>query len=69
VHTIGGLSAHADQAGLVDWYGHFRERPKVALVHGEPQAMDSLAKRLTNDFGAEVIIPERGQVSRLAGLR
>jgi len=54
VHTIGGLSAHADRQGLLDWYGHFANRPPVALVHGEPEAMDSLGAQLASQFGAEV---------------
>ncbi len=55
VHTIGGLSAHADQQGLMDWYGHFVERPRVALVHGEPEAMDTLAQRLKSKYNADVV--------------
>jgi len=58
VHTIGGLSAHADQQGLVDWYGHFKNRPRVVLVHGEPEAMEQLALRLKQDFQADVRIAE-----------
>ncbi len=55
VHTIGGLSAHADQQGLVDWYDHFKKRPRVVLVHGEPQAMDVLADRLKSEYHADVV--------------
>lgn len=58
IHTIGGLSAHADQRALLHWYENFRDRPAVALVHGEPEAMDSLAWRLETDLGARVIKPE-----------
>jgi len=58
VHTIGGLSAHADQQGLVDWYGHFKNRPRVVLVHGEPEAMEQLSLRLRQDFQADVRIAE-----------
>ncbi|HZL95977.1 MAG TPA: MBL fold metallo-hydrolase, partial [Vicinamibacterales bacterium] len=36
IHTVGGLSAHADQAGLLEWYGAFEGAPPVCLVHGEP---------------------------------
>lgn len=60
VHTIGGLSAHADQAGLLAWYRHFESRPPVVLVHGEPPAMETLAKKIADDFGAPVFIPDRG---------
>ena len=55
VHTIGGLSAHADQRGLMDWYHHFEKRPRVVLVHGEPEAMDALAHRLKSEYQADVV--------------
>ncbi|MGR8980580.1 MAG: MBL fold metallo-hydrolase RNA specificity domain-containing protein [Gammaproteobacteria bacterium] len=55
VHTIGGLSAHADQQGLVEWYNHFENRPRVVLVHGEPEAMDVLAQRLKSECRADVV--------------
>jgi metallo-beta-lactamase family protein len=42
-HTVGGLSAHTDQRGLMAWYGHFRERPPLVLVHGEDRAREALA--------------------------
>lgn len=61
VHTVGGLSAHADQAALSGWYGAIPGRPRVALVHGEEQAMDALAARLREDLGADVSVPSRGQ--------
>lgn len=61
VHTIGGLSAHADQQGLMDWYNNFEERPQVAIVHGEPEAMDALAQRLNSEFGTDVIQAAFGQ--------
>lgn len=54
VHTVGGLSAHADQAGLRDWYRHIAGRPPVVLVHGEPQAMHSLAAKLAEDGAGSV---------------
>jgi metallo-beta-lactamase family protein len=38
VHTIGGLSAHADQAGLLNWLKGFERSPNtVFVVHGEPE--------------------------------
>ena len=36
IFTIGGLSAHADQAALLDWLGAFRQPPQhTFVVHGE----------------------------------
>jgi metallo-beta-lactamase family protein len=62
VHTIGGLSAHADQQDLVDWYKGFRNRPPLYLVHGEADAQRSLAHRLRSESDATVHIAGRGQV-------
>ncbi len=61
VHTIGGLSAHADQTGLKNWYGNFKNHPRLVLVHGEPDSQESLAKVLRAEFNADVIIAKRGQ--------
>src|SRR5690606_17927270 len=51
VHTVGGLSAHADQVGLLEWYGHFNGRPPVYLVHGEEKARSALADELSGAYG------------------
>ena len=61
VHTIGGLSAHADQANLLGWYGHFEGRPPLLLVHGEETALQTLAGRLQERFGVEARIAEAGE--------
>lgn len=62
VHTIGGLSAHGDQADLVDWYGSFDGRPPVYLVHGEPDAQKALAHKLRAELNAPATIASRGQL-------
>jgi metallo-beta-lactamase family protein len=63
IHTIGGLSAHADVKQLGEWYGHFRERPTIALVHGEPEPMDELARHLEREYGPrEILRPKPGEV-------
>ena len=61
VHTIGGLSAHADQAGLLDWLKGFNVPPKtVFVVHGEPESASVLAASIREELGwRNVIIPER----------
>ena len=61
VHTIGGLSAHADQAGLLDWLQGFEAAPKtVFVVHGEPEASAVLAQSIRDELEwKNVIIPER----------
>jgi metallo-beta-lactamase family protein len=57
VHTIGGLSAHADQQGLCDWYAAFRDRPMLMLVHGEPEASKALRQRIADELHADVRLP------------
>jgi metallo-beta-lactamase family protein len=61
IHTIGGLSAHADQQDLIDWYRAFDNRPSVYLVHGERRAQGPLVKRMQSELKAPVSIADRGQ--------
>ena len=68
VHTIGGLSAHAGQDGLLQWYAGFERRPPVALVHGEPAAQEALAARVASDHGVRAVLPQRGHTLDLLGL-
>jgi metallo-beta-lactamase family protein len=68
IHTVGGLSAHADQPGLKNWYANFEERPPVVLVHGETGALETLSKALKNELKAPVTIAKRGQVLDLIEL-
>ena len=65
VHTIGGLSAHGDQADLIAWYRSFNERPPVYLVHGERDAQKVLAAKMRDELKAPVYVAERGQVIRV----
>lgn len=62
IHTVGGLSAHADQSGLMDWYAGFRNRPPVWLVHGEPHAQRKFSNVLRSKFDARVHIARHGEI-------
>jgi metallo-beta-lactamase family protein len=64
-HTIGGLSAHADQADLLDWYGSFTERPPVYLVHGEERAQRPLLEKLRSELHAPAYIAKHAQKLRI----
>ncbi len=61
VHTVGGLSAHGDQADLIDWYKAFENKPPVFLVHGERKAQNVLAKKMRKELNAPVVVAEHGQ--------
>jgi metallo-beta-lactamase family protein len=60
IHTVGGLSAHADQQGLLDWYKASPNHPPVALVHGENPARDTLSSKLHGQFGINVTLSQPG---------
>lgn len=59
VETLGGLSAHAGQSGLVNWISHFSPPPRTLLVHGEHRAQEALQKKLLQE-GLKAEIPDRG---------
>lgn len=64
IHSLQGLSAHADQAGLVAFAEATARAGRVgqvALVHGEPSAQRALSKRLKERQGFEVVTAARGQ--------
>lgn len=69
VHTIGGLSAHAGQPDLIRWYSHFRDRPPLWLVHGEPEASATLADTLSVDNPGRIHVAEPGQCLDLVHAR
>lgn len=60
IHTVGGLSAHADQQGLLEWYGAGPTHPPVVLVHGEKPARDTLADELHRRYRCEVTLSQPG---------
>lgn len=61
-HTVGGLSAHAGQGGLIQWYGNFRGHPPLALVHGEDRAREALAGEIGERFGTTAVLARPGTV-------
>ncbi len=65
IHTIGGLSAHADQRDLGRWYSGIKDSPPVMLVHGEADAQKALASDLHERFGSRVDCAQPGQVVEL----
>jgi metallo-beta-lactamase family protein len=66
IHTVGGLSAHADQPALLAWAAAFRRPPRQTLVvHGEASVALAFAERLRAEHGWEVAVPELGQVVTL----
>jgi metallo-beta-lactamase family protein len=67
VHTLGGLSAHGDQADLLRWYDSFTPPPPVYIVHGEVHSGEALASELRKR-GASATVTRPGLKIDLAGL-
>jgi len=64
VHTIGGFSAHAGQAELLDWAQAIGGQPQFYLVHGEIAAQQVLQQKLA-ELGIKAQIPKQGDVIAL----
>lgn len=62
IHTIGGLSAHADQPALLDWMAHIKQPPKrTFVVHGEPLGAMALADAIHARLGWPApVMPDPG---------
>jgi metallo-beta-lactamase family protein len=61
IYTIGGFSAHADQAALLHWLKQFKRPPaQTFVVHGEPHAAQVLADYIKK-MDWEVTIPGMGE--------
>jgi len=74
IHSVDGLSAHADQKALLDWARGFTQAPaQTFVVHGESSAAQAFAELLQQQLGWQVVVPEQGHALRwpdfLAGER
>lgn len=62
VHTIGGLSAHADQKDLLYWLGQVKNKTNVVLIHGENEARQSLEKIIYKQIKTDTVqLPAYGE--------
>ncbi|HEX9948637.1 MAG TPA: MBL fold metallo-hydrolase, partial [Thermodesulfobacteriota bacterium] len=68
VYTIGGFSAHADQADLLAWVGHFakKSKPRCFVIHGETTASEALANAIRKNVRLDVYVPHLREVLTLA---
>lgn len=61
VHTIGGLSAHADQDGLLEWLSALPQAPRRTLVvHGEYGNALAFSEALSQRLGWAADVPAPG---------
>jgi metallo-beta-lactamase family protein len=60
--SLQGFSGHADRGELLAWLRHLRRAPQQTfVVHGEPDAADSLRVAVQNELGWRVRVPEFGE--------
>jgi metallo-beta-lactamase family protein len=58
IYTIGGLSAHADQAELLSWLRNFRRPPRhTYVVHGEVEAAEIFRGVIGRELGWNTSLP------------
>ncbi len=61
IHTVGGLSAHADQAALLGWLHRFDTAPlRSFVVDGEAKTACGFADRIADELGWRVEAPAPG---------
>jgi metallo-beta-lactamase family protein len=58
ISELAGLSAHADQKGLMQWMGRISNHPsQVFLVHGETDARLALKEKISETYGWKATLP------------
>jgi metallo-beta-lactamase family protein len=66
VEQIPALSAHADQAELVEWFSKIPQSPrKLYLVHGEDAARKALAEKIGQRMEVPIVLPALNQSDEL----
>jgi metallo-beta-lactamase family protein len=63
VSTLEGVSGHADADQIIGWLRAMRRAPDEAfVVHGEPDAADTLRLCIKDELGWNVRVPQHGEV-------
>ncbi len=61
IESLDEFSAHADRGEILEWLRGFEKFPsQVFLNHGEPDAIDALAKTIRREFGTDIVVPKTG---------
>lgn len=68
IASLGGLSGHAGQGELLNWYNAMAgSKPRIILVHGEQKQRAALREKLDARFGAAAEMPPAGCVIEFNG--
>ena len=59
IESLHGLSAHADSEEILEWMSRLKHPPsRIFLIHGEPEAQESLKGKLEKVISSKIVIPE-----------
>jgi len=62
VSALEGVSGHADGNQILDWLRALRKPPaQTFVVHGEPDAADTLRRRIQDELRWRVRVPQHGE--------
>ena len=63
ISTMGGFSAHADQKGLLEWFGAVApSQPRLIITHGEDRAREKLSGLIESAHKIKAQCPNLGDV-------
>jgi metallo-beta-lactamase family protein len=66
VQQLAGISGHADRHELLAWLRHIRQAPQQTfVVHGEPDASDTLRSTIRNELGWPARVPAHGECAEV----
>ena len=66
VQQLPGISGHADRHELLAWLRHIRQPPRQTfVVHGEPDASDTLRSAIRNELGWPARVPAHGECAEI----
>ncbi len=61
IAKIIGYSGHKDSNHIVEWFGsNAKDTKTLFIVLGEPKSSEFLAQRIHDEYGTNVVIPDRG---------
>ncbi len=65
--NLEGLSAHADQQGLITWIENIKNKPEhIFIVHGEKEGSEGLKKKIKEVYNWDCEIPALNQIKKIS---